>query len=417
MFIWILMGGVFILSFIVQNSLKSKFAKYSKVPLGVPMAGRDIAMAMLQQNGCGDVQVTSVSGQLTDHFNPANRTVNLSEPVYGTNSIAAAAVAAHECGHAVQHKVGYSMLQLRTKMVPLVSFASNTIQWLLLAGIVVAQWTPIPLYIAIALFACTVLFSFVTLPVEVDASRRAIQWLQGSGIVSGQQLEYAKDAPDKPRAFAILRDVYWKALRLLHPYMPFVTEEVAHQLGYLKDGETILKAEFPKGLSDEEKAKLGLTEEIYDFVNAKREAITALRALRAEYKVNPAAFVKVTIDARDAATADRLRAEEANLKAFMRAEAVEIVSDGADRAMPGTLTKLGTVYLSLEGLIDKAAEAKRVAAELEKTRGFIKSIDAKLSNENFVAHAPAAIVEGQKTKRAELVENVARLEKLAKLFA
>ena len=230
-------------------------------------------------------------------------------------------------------------------------------------------------------------------------------------------VEYAKDAPDKPRAFAILRDVYWKALRLLHPYMPFVTEEVAHQLGYLKDGETILKAEFPKGLSDEEKAKLGLTEEIYDFVNAKREAITALRALRAEYKVNPAAFVKVTIDARDAATADRLRAEEVNLKAFMRAEAVEIVSDGADRAMPGTLTKLGTVYLSLEGLIDKAAEAKRVAAELEKTRGFIKSIDAKLSNENFVAHAPAAIVEGQKTKRAELVENVARLEKLAKLFA
>ena len=230
-------------------------------------------------------------------------------------------------------------------------------------------------------------------------------------------VEYAKDAPDKSRAFAILRDVYWKALRLLHPYMPFVTEEVAHQLGYLKDGETILKAEFPKGLSDEEKAKLGLTEEIYDFVNAKREAITALRALRAEYKVNPAAFVKVTIDARDAATADRLRAEEANLKAFMRAEVVEIVSDGADRAMPGTLTKLGTVYLSLEGLIDKAAEAKRVAAELEKTRGFIKSIDAKLSNENFVAHAPAAIVEGQKTKRAELVENVARLEKLAKLFA
>lgn len=194
MFVYILMGGIFILSLIVQNSLKSKFAKYSKEPLGVPMAGRDIANAMLQQNGCGDVQVTSVSGQLTDHFNPANRTVNLSEPVYGTNSIAAAAVAAHECGHAVQHKVGYSMLQLRTKMVPLVSFASNTIQWLLLAGIVVVGWTPIPLYIALALFACTVLFSFVTLPVEVDASRRAIKWLEGSGIANGQQLEYAKDA-------------------------------------------------------------------------------------------------------------------------------------------------------------------------------------------------------------------------------
>ena len=194
MFIWILMGGVFLLSMIVQSSLKTKFAKYSKIPLGVPMAGRDVASAMLQQNGCGDVQVTSVSGQLTDHFNPANRTVNLSEPVYGTNSIAAAAVAAHECGHAIQHKVGYSMLELRTKMVPIVSFASNTIQWLLLAGIVVAQWTPIPLYVAIALFATTVAFSFVTLPVEIDASRRAVAWLERSGITGGQQLEYAKDA-------------------------------------------------------------------------------------------------------------------------------------------------------------------------------------------------------------------------------
>jgi hypothetical protein len=194
MFIYILMGGIFILSIVVQNSLKSKFAKYSKVPLGVPMAGRDVAMAMLQQNGCSDVQVTSVGGQLTDHFNPANKTVNLSEPVYGTNSIAAAAVAAHECGHAVQHKVGYSMLQLRSKMVPIVSFASNTIQWLLLVGILIVQITPIPLDIAIALFATTVLFSFVTLPVEIDASRRAIKWLEGSGIVGGQQLDYAKDA-------------------------------------------------------------------------------------------------------------------------------------------------------------------------------------------------------------------------------
>ena len=188
------MGGIFILSMVVQNSLKSKFAKYSKVPLGVPMTGRDIASAMLQQNGCGDVQVTSVSGQLTDHFNPANKTVNLSEPVYATNSIAAAAVAAHECGHAVQHKVGYSMLQLRTKMVPIVSFASNTVQWLLLAGVLVYEFTALPLYIALAMFALTVLFSFVTLPVEIDASRRAVKWLEGSGIASGQQLDYAKDA-------------------------------------------------------------------------------------------------------------------------------------------------------------------------------------------------------------------------------
>ena len=194
MFAYILMGAIAILSMIVQSSLKSKFAKYSKIPLGVPMAGRDIATTMLQQNGCGNVQVTSVSGQLTDHFNPANNTVNLSEPVYGTNSIAAAAVAAHECGHAIQHKVGYSMLQLRSKMVPIVSFASKTVNWLLVAGIAVYEMTHLPLYIALAFFGLTVLFSFVTLPVEIDASRRAVKWLEGSGIAAGQQLENAKDA-------------------------------------------------------------------------------------------------------------------------------------------------------------------------------------------------------------------------------
>ena len=188
------MGVIAVLSMIVQNSLKKKFSKYSKIPLAVPMAGRDIANAMLQQNGCGNVQVTSVSGQLTDHFNPANSTVNLSEPVYGTNSIAAAAVAAHECGHAIQHKVGYSMLQLRTKMVPIVSFASNTVNWLLVAGIAVYEITHLPLFIALVLFGLTVLFSFVTLPVEVDASRRATKWLESSGIVSGDQMTYAKDA-------------------------------------------------------------------------------------------------------------------------------------------------------------------------------------------------------------------------------
>jgi Zn-dependent membrane protease YugP len=194
MFVYILFGAITILSIVVQNSLKTKFAKYSKVPLGVPMAGRDVANAMLQQNECGNVQVTSVSGQLTDHFNPANMTVNLSEPVYGTNSIAAAAVAAHECGHAIQHKVGYSMLQLRTKMVPVVSFASKYISWALVAGIALYEFSVIPLYIAIALFASTVLFSFVTLPVEIDASHRAIKWLEGSGIAGGQQLVQAKDA-------------------------------------------------------------------------------------------------------------------------------------------------------------------------------------------------------------------------------
>ena len=145
--------------------------------------------------------------------------------------------------------------------------------------------------------------------------------------------------------------------------------------------------------------------------------ITALRALRAEYKVNPAAWVKVTVAAKDAATAERLAAEVASLKAAFRAESVEVLPGATELAMPGTLGKLGTVYLSLEGLVDKAAEAKRVASELAKTQGFIKSIDAKLGNENFMAHAPAAIVEGQKAKRAELMEKVAQLEKLAKLFA
>ena len=230
-------------------------------------------------------------------------------------------------------------------------------------------------------------------------------------------VEYAKDAPDKATAFAILRDVFWKALRLLHPYMPFVTEEVAHQLGFLDENETILLAKYPTGYTDEEKKAWGLTDEVYDYVNAKREMITALRALRAEYKVSPAAFVKVVVQCHDASVAAQLNADLASLKKALRAEEVEIATGDADRARPGTLTKLGTIYLSLEGLVDKAAEAKRIAAELEKTRGFIKSIDAKLANENFVAHAPAAVVEGQKTKRAELVANVEKLEKLAKLFA
>ena len=194
MLIWIIIGGITLISLAVQSSLKSKFAKYSKVPLPVAMAGRDIAAAMLQQNGINDVKVTNVNGELTDHFNPANKTVNLSEPVYATNSIAAAAVAAHECGHAVQHKVGYSMLVLRSKMVPIVSFASQTVNWLLLIGVALVTFTPIPLVIAIALFAATVLFSFVTLPVEIDASRRAIKWLEGSGYVSAEQLPMAKEA-------------------------------------------------------------------------------------------------------------------------------------------------------------------------------------------------------------------------------
>ncbi|MBE6383639.1 MAG: valine--tRNA ligase, partial [Lentisphaerae bacterium] len=158
-------------------------------------------------------------------------------------------------------------------------------------------------------------------------------------------VEYVKDSPNKAVSVAILRDVFWKALRLLHPYMPFVTEEVAHQLGFLKEDETIMLQKFPEGYTDAEKAAWGVTEENYEFVNAKREAITAIRALRAEYKVPPATFVKATIATDD----PKASAEVESLKKAMRAESVEFVPAGSDLAMPSKITKFGTVYLSLEG--------------------------------------------------------------------
>ncbi|MCQ2368283.1 MAG: valine--tRNA ligase [Kiritimatiellae bacterium] len=225
-------------------------------------------------------------------------------------------------------------------------------------------------------------------------------------------VEYLKDSPNKAVSLAILKDVFYKALKLLHPYMPFVTEEVAHQLGYLNAEETIMKADYPTGYSAAEKAEWGLTEEVYEFVNSKREAITALRALRAEYKVTPSTFVKVSI-----ATDKDIAGEIASLKKAMRAESIEVVPAGADLAMPSKMTAFGTVYLSLEGLVDKQAEAKRIAGELAKLAGFIKTSEAKLSNENFVAHAPAAVVEDARKKLAENKEKVQQLEKLAKLFA
>ncbi len=229
-------------------------------------------------------------------------------------------------------------------------------------------------------------------------------------------VEYVKDAPNKAVSLAILRDVFWKALRLLHPYMPFITEEVAHQLGFLKDGETIMLADFPKGYTDGQKEAWGLTTGIYDFVNAKREAITALRALRAEYKVPPAQYVKVTL-AVDGDRMDEASAEADSLKKAMRAESVEFVPAGSDLPMPSKITRFGTVFLSLEGLVDKAAESKRIAGELAKLAGFIKSSEAKLANENFVAHAPEAVVAEARRKLEENKEKVAQLEKLAKLFA
>ncbi len=226
-------------------------------------------------------------------------------------------------------------------------------------------------------------------------------------------VEYAKDAPNKEVAFAILREVFYKALCLLHPYMPFVTEEVAHSLGYLKEGETIMRETYPTGYTAEEKAAWGLSQEVYEFVNAKREAITALRALRAEYKVTPATFVKVTLATNDT----RAPGEVESLKKAMRAESVDFVPAGTDLPMPSKMTAFGTVYLSLEGLVDKAAEAKRIQGELAKLAGFIKGAEAKLANANFVAHAPEAVVAEAKRKLQENKDKVLQLEKLAKLFA
>lgn len=194
--IYLIFFGLTLASWWVQNSLSKKFSKYGRIPLSHPMSGRDVAIAMLRSHGINDVIVTSVAGDLTDHFNPVNRTVNLSQSVYATNSIAAAAVAAHECGHAVQHQVGYSMLRLRSALVPAVSFASQWVSWVILGGILLLQVFVFPylLLLGIAMFAITALFSLVTLPVEVDASRRAMQWLEQSGITQGDSTAMAKDA-------------------------------------------------------------------------------------------------------------------------------------------------------------------------------------------------------------------------------
>ncbi len=182
------------LSYYVQYSFQNKFKKYSKMPLGINMTGKDVAEKMLRDFGITDVTVNYTSGSLSDHYNPTNKTVNLSKSVYATNSIAAAAVAAHECGHAIQHATQYGPLTLRSKLVPIVSFASNWVQWILLIGILTVQTFPQLLAVGVALFALTTIFSIVMLPVEINASQRAIAWLNASGLTYGQTTEYAKDA-------------------------------------------------------------------------------------------------------------------------------------------------------------------------------------------------------------------------------
>jgi len=192
--IWIIMIAIMVLSFIVQQMLQSRFNKYSQVALPNGMTGAEVAQKMLHDHGIYDVKVVPARGMLTDHFNPQTKTVALSEGVYASRSVAAAAVAAHECGHAVQHALGYAPLKMRSALVPVVSFASNIMQWVLLAGVLLINVFPGLLWFGIILFAMTTLFSFITLPVEVNASSRAITWLSSTGITDDRTRPMAIDA-------------------------------------------------------------------------------------------------------------------------------------------------------------------------------------------------------------------------------
>ena len=192
--IWMIMIIIMVLSFIVQQMLQSRFSKYSQVGLPNGMTGAEVAQKMLNDHGIYDVKVVPTRGMLTDHFNPKTKTVALSEGVYASRSVAAAAVAAHECGHAVQHATGYAPLRMRSALVPVVNFASNIVQWVLLAGVLTINIFPGLLIFGIILFASTTLFSFITLPVEINASSRAISWLSRTGITDSRTQPMAVDA-------------------------------------------------------------------------------------------------------------------------------------------------------------------------------------------------------------------------------
>ena len=191
---WILFGGIALVSFLVQWNLKNKFEKYGKVFLPNRMTGKDVAIRMLHDNGIYDVRVISTPGQLTDHYNPVDKTVNLSEDVYNDCSVAAAAVAAHECGHALQHATAYAPLKMRSSLVPVVSFASSWMQWVLLIGIFTIEIFPQIMLGGIILFAMTTLFAFITLPVEINASMRAVSWLKNAGITTYETQPMASEA-------------------------------------------------------------------------------------------------------------------------------------------------------------------------------------------------------------------------------
>ncbi|HEX7868816.1 MAG TPA: zinc metallopeptidase [Chryseobacterium sp.] len=200
---YLIIGISMLISWIVSSRLKSKFEYYSNLHLSNGMSGKEVAEKMLRDNNIHDVQVISVPGQLTDHYNPADKTVNLSEGVYMQRNAAAAAVAAHECGHAVQHAIGYSMLQLRSKLVPVVNISSNLMQFVIIAGIGVMYATrsienpngnTLVLLIGVIMFALTTLFAFITLPVEYDASNRAMKWLKDTGTVTAEEFVGVQDS-------------------------------------------------------------------------------------------------------------------------------------------------------------------------------------------------------------------------------
>lgn len=188
------MGAIMLASWLVSSRLKSKFEEYSHLHLQNGMSGKEIAEKMLADHGIRDVKVISVEGQLTDHYNPTDKTVNLSEAVYNQRNAAAAAVAAHECGHAVQHATAYSWLAMRSSLVPVVSVASSYVQWILIVGILMIKTFPQLLLVGIVIFAATTLFSIVTLPVEYDASNRALAWLENKRMLTQQEQAGAKDA-------------------------------------------------------------------------------------------------------------------------------------------------------------------------------------------------------------------------------
>jgi Zn-dependent membrane protease YugP len=190
----ILMGAIMLASWLVSNRLKNKFEKYSKLQLRNGMSGQEIAEKMLSDHGITDVRVISVAGQLTDHYNPTDKTINLSEAVFNQRNAAAAAVAAHECGHAVQHAMAYSWLTMRSSLVPVVNVASSYMQWILIGGILMLRTFPQLLLVGIVIFAATTLFSIITLPVEYDASNRALAWLENKDMLSQEEQAGAKDA-------------------------------------------------------------------------------------------------------------------------------------------------------------------------------------------------------------------------------